>query len=142
MKALTILMLALASTASANEVARVIYNEARGEGERGMRAVATVIHNRTLRSPHTSGSGRNAELLKVVSAPHQFAGYQRALTSADVPSPSYRLALRIARELELGTFIPLGNWTHFYNPKLANPKWGSKLTDVVIIGNHKFGRTK
>lgn len=137
-----LLMFAIASTASANEVARVIYNEARGEGERGMRAVATVIHNRTLRSPQTSGSGRNAGLLKVISAPHQFCGYRPKLSVADLASPEYALALQIANELAGRRFEPLGTWTHFYNPALASPRWGNSMEDVEIIGNHKFGRTR
>ena len=131
-----------ASTAYGNDVARTIYNEARGEGERGMRAVATVIHNRALRSPHTPALGWDAVLVKVVSAPHQFCGYQPQLSVSDLASVEYALALQIANELEGRKFEPLGTWTHFYNPALASPRWGDSMEDVEIIGNHKFGRTR
>ena len=31
------------------------------------------------------------------------------------------------------------NVTSYYNPSIANPTWGSKMTDVVQYGPHKFG---
>ena len=140
-KVITFIMLC-ASTAYGNDVARTIYNEARGEGELGMRAVATVIYNRAARSPATSALGWNAVLVKVVSAPHQFGGYRPQLSAADLASLEYALALQIANELEGRRFEPLGTWTHFYNPALASPRWGNSMEDVEVIGNHKFGRTR
>ena len=142
MKKIIMLFALCATTAYGNDVARTIYNEARGEGELGMRAVATVIYNRASRSRPTSALGWNAELVKVVSAPHQFCGYRPQLSVADLASIEYALALQIANELAGRQFEPLGTWTHFYNPALASPRWGNSMEDVVIIGNHKFGRTR
>lgn len=45
----------------------------------------------------------------------------------------------LAKKIVDGTFVMTGTWTHFYNPKLVNPKWAESLTNVVDIGNHRFG---
>jgi len=30
--------------------------------------------------------------------------------------------------------------THYYNPNTATPAWGAKMIDVVVVGDHRFGK--
>jgi hypothetical protein len=68
------------------------------------------------------------------------------------PPPEIRLNLKnygawidlliIANEMSVGTFLPDGNWDHYYNPELCTPSWARDLVDVTEIGRHRFGRMK
>ena len=114
--------------------------EARGEGEHGQRAVATVIHNRA--------HGKADKMEGVCLKPKQFSCWNGKAPKSVKIAPknafdrqAYIIALKIEKELLNGNFKPLGDWTHYYNPKLCNPSWakGAKQTRV---GNHNFLKTK
>lgn len=115
-------------------IADTLYLEARGEGEHGMRAVATVIYNR---------AGGDAEnMVAVCLKPKQFSCWngsrRRDIAPTSPPDiKAYNTCLAIEKELLTGDFKPLGNWTHYYAYRICSPKWarGAKTT---VIGNHKF----
>lgn len=140
-KILIILALVAASSrASAGIVADTLYLEARGEGERGLRAVASVVYNRAVRT------GKTFEA--VCLAPKQFSCWNglAPITCKITPknardAEAYRLCHTIEKELLTGKFEPLGEWTHYYNPKLCNPTW-AKNTSITKIGNHNFLKIK
>ena len=116
-----------------NIVAKTLYAEARGEGDRGMRAVATVIYNRAQRDV--------LRFADICLAPKQFscwtsgAGFTVPSAAADVAA--FAICLKIESEMNTGKFEPLGCWTHYYNPRLSSPSW-AKGCDGKVIGNHKF----
>lgn len=124
--------------AGAGVVADTLYMEARGEGESGLLAVATVIYNR---------AGGKADKMEVVCLkPKQFSCWNDSKTRAIAPKndfdkKAYKLCLQIEKELLNGKFEPQGDWTHYYNPKLCNPKWAGGKAKTKI-GNHTFLRTK
>ena len=120
--------------ASAGVVANTLYFEARGEPERGLRAVATVIYNRA------QNKGKTFEA--VCLQPFQFSCWNTSKTRKIVPKghfdiKAYEKCLSIENELLKGNFKPLGTWTHYYNPRLCSPKW-ARGVESVQIGSHVF----
>jgi len=117
-----------------NVLAKTLYFEARGEGERGMRAVATVIYNRA--------AGNVAKFATVCLAPKQFSCWKShdgliVEPSAPADAAAYGICIKIESEMVEGTFGPLGSWTHYYNPRGANPSW-ARNRPFTVIGNHNF----
>ena len=134
------LILVCALKAQAGIIADTLYREARGEGEHGQRAVATVIYNRA--------HGKAEKMESVCLKPKQFSCWNgktpksvRITPKNALDKQAYIIALKIEKELLNGKFKPLGNWTHYYNLKLCNPSWaeGVKKTRVE---NHNFLKTK
>lgn len=114
-------------------LAYAIWYEARGEGEIGQRAVASVIWNRA--------GGDPGKLVYVITR-RNWLGNTAPLDVDDGDWADDVLredCWAIARELVKGTFKPMGPWTHFYNPKLALPTWGMSMTNTFQIGGHLFG---
>lgn len=127
-----------AGASHAGTVANTLYLEARGEGERGLRAVATVIYNRARGNP----SKFDAVCLK----PYQFSCYNGGASVKITPKTAmdkkaFVACQKIENEMRRGYFKPLGAWTHYFNPRFCNPKW-SRDVPQVKIGNHNFLKTK
>lgn len=119
-------------------LAATIMAEAAGEPLLGKQAVASVIHNRA------DGQSLSAVCL----APYQFscwnAGEQEMLPRirewVRSDSKEWRVCLSLARSLIVGTFSPVVNATHYFNPQLCSPAWGQDMDDAVQIGLHLFGK--
>ena len=125
--------------ACAGVVADTLYLEARGEKPRGIRAVATVIYNRA------KNTGKTFEA--VCLQPFQFSCWNASKTRKIAPktrsdAKAYGLCLAIEKELLTGNFEPIGEWTHYYNPRLCSPKWARDGQDKTQIGNHIFLKTR
>ena len=124
-----------ANASAADIVPQVIAGEAAGEGQRGMQAVANVIHNRM------NKTGQSAE--QIVKKKKQFS----ALSDKQMMDRNYEQvkdqADKIANDLEKLPDITNGA-THYvtkslYNKRKDNPKsWISKMEVVATIGNHVF----
>lgn len=120
-------------------VADTLHLEARGEKPRGLRAVATVIYNRA------KNTGKTFEA--VCLQPFQFSCWNTPKTRKIAPqtrsdAKAYELCLEIEKELLAGNFEPLGEWTHYYNPRLCSPKWARGGQSKAKIGNHVFLKTR
>jgi hypothetical protein len=124
-------------------LAKTLMAEAGGEGYEGMLAAGAVIHNRA----NTKGYGDS--LRDVIMKPGQFSAWNGVTGYAggeggldmDKINPSEH-ALKAADAILSGSFEdPTGGATHYYNPSVANPKWGQKRAggDWLTIGNHIFG---
>ena len=136
-------LLAVFSTAciasAQDEIARTLWAEARGEGEEGMRCVATVLWNRAVSvNPYETDE---LTLVKVAKKRYQFSCWNMGEAPLGT-GRTWEMALRIQNEMLGRKFEPLGEWTHYYNPRLASPRWGNKMLNVKVIGNHKFGNLK
>lgn len=123
--------------ARAGVVANTLYLEARGEGKQGIEAVATVIYNRSKGNPE--------QFEAVCFKPKQFSCYNASKTPVIAPKTpldvqAMELCLVVERAMYSGEFKPVGEWTHYYNARVCNPSWASKLQDVERIGNHTFGK--
>ena len=135
----SIFILACALKAQAGIIADTLYLEARGEKPRGIRAVATVIYNRA------KNTGKTFEA--VCLQPFQFSCWNASKTRKIAPktrsdAKAYGLCLAIEKELLTGNFEPLGEWTHYYNPRLCSPKWARDGQNKTQIGNHIFLKTR
>lgn len=138
-KIFSIFILVCALKAQAGIIADTLYMEARGEGEHGQRAVATVIYNRA------KNTGKTFEA--VCLQPFQFSCWNASKTRKITPktrsdAKAYELCLAIEKELLTGNFEPLGEWTHYYNPRLCSPKWARDGQNKTQIGNHIFLKTR
>lgn len=135
-------------------VAKTIYGEARGEGIRGMLAVACVIRNR-VQHPRVRwwGTGWTG----VCMAPFQFSCWNandpnRKMLEA-IPEfgdwrlfPGFANARDIVREFVDPPSVPDEPWPDItrgadhYHTVAVNPKWADGLKPVAWIGTHIFYR--
>lgn len=124
-------------------VAETLWLEARGEGDKGIRAVASVIRNRSVE--------RGLSARDVCLERGQFScwnggcvlpsdGVRKSRMDADSTRASWELCVRLAVELVDGTFKPTVTATHYYNPKKCRPAWAWAMRSCVTIGRHRFGR--
>ena len=125
----------LAITARAGVIADTLYLEARGEGEEGIKAVATVIYNRAI--------AKHKSYKQICLQPKQFScwnsGKIKINPKTKVDKKAYEFCKEVEKQMLSNKFKPMGNWTHYYNSKLCSPKWakGAKKTKIE---NHVFLR--
>lgn len=105
-----------------NVIARTLWAEARSEGERGLRLVATVIHTRS------QATGRTYE--EVCVRKRQFScwgtGYSDKRCVPPAKSISWHTCLKIQQEMLSGTFKPdarVAGVRHYYATSIKAPKW-------------------
>lgn len=119
-----------ANTAEINCLARNVYFEARGEGQRGMRAVAHVTMNRT------EARGFRKTVCGVVHQPGQFSWVGNGRS----PSGSlWHTSRRIAEDVYMKVDVndPTSGATYFHATR-ARPDWSRRFTRTITIGNHAF----
>jgi N-acetylmuramoyl-L-alanine amidase len=120
-------------------VARTVWGEARGEGRKGMQAVAEVILNRA-RDPRWPGSP-----LEVVHQPRQFSAWNEddpnraRMLLLSLQDPSFRLAYRALLDALEGGNITFGA-NHYFAAPLAPPQWSRRMIETTQIGRHRFFR--
>lgn len=133
---MAVAVLGMVSNAMTSEetIASTLWLEARGEGKVGIDAVASVIVNRAKKS----GKTMEYECLK----PKQFSCWndRKQVVPQKAKGKMWEYCKKVAKDMSCGRFVATTNATHYYNPSLCNPSWGKKLTDVVVIGKHRFGR--
>jgi spore germination cell wall hydrolase CwlJ-like protein len=124
-------------------LARTLWGEARGEGERGMQAVANVIMNR---ADNPRWWGRT--VIQVCHRPWQFSAWNKndpnrrlllAVTDRDL---QFRLALDLATRAVNRQLPDLTlNSDHFHATWMTRPPtWARGRTPTVTIGRHVFFR--
>lgn len=124
-------------------IATVLMLEAAGESLAGKRGVASTIWTRA--------GGDPARLKSVVLRRRQFSCFNAGLRAAERNATrmqkapgglkAWRECVRIARQMEAGTFRQTITATHYYAPALLSkpPSWAAKLENVRKIGGHVFG---
>ena len=119
-------------------VASTLWLESRGEGKRGIKAVASVIWTRAQKT--------EAHPQDVCLRPNQFgcwAEFRPIRTPYGAEGTDlWDYCVKLAKELQQGTFTPLFKATHYYNPRVCTPYWAKKMKIVTRIGNHVFGVAK
>lgn len=122
-----------ANTTEIDCLARNIYFEARGEGLRGMRAVAHVTMNRV-----------RSQLFRrtvcgVVYQPSQFSWTRGPARSPS--GSSWAQSQEIARDVytEVDTNDPTAGATYFHAHSVR-PSWARRFTLTATIGGHRFYR--
>lgn len=123
-------------------LARTAWGEARGEGQMGMEAVASVILNRVKSGITWWGTDIRTVCLK----PWQFSCWNHndpnrvKLMSVTVSDLQFGDALHIAAMVRSGTLVDLTcGATSYYDFRMSKPpKWAKGQTPVVAIGHHLF----
>ena len=110
--------------------AATLWIEARGETHKGKVAVAEVIWNRAEQDP--------THIIKVVRST-SWNGIPIRLRDVDKHDKAYGECWEIGWSMACGDFESTRAWTHFYNPQLARPAWGSQLIAKARVGRHTFG---
>jgi len=124
-------------------VKEVLYYEARGESQQGIKAVLSVVHNR---ANADYSLNLQPDYCKVIHASKQFS-YRNStialepLKTAFKPS-EHRQATYIsdlAYRAAMGGFKPSlpASVKHYCNVKI-NPSWSKKMKTYATIGHHKF----
>ena len=114
-------------------IALTLWGEARGEGEEGMKMVASVIWNRA--------ENRDMSLDDVCMQPRQFSSWNNgaiSLNEDQLKSKEWRMCMMIAADMVEMKFVPITTADHFYNPEITSPIWADKMKFVYKYGNHVF----
>jgi N-acetylmuramoyl-L-alanine amidase len=150
-------------THQVNCLAQNIYHEARGESYNGKIAVANVTLNRVRSEKFPSticGVVKQAVYSRWWKETHnrnvpvrhmcQFSWYCDGKSDEIYLTDSHGNIIRdnvqawedsleIAQQAMLGNLADLTDGaTHYYNARLANPKWAHHYAHVKTIGNHSF----
>ena len=118
---------------------RALYFEARGEGERGMAAVAHVALNRVGTRPN------RATVCDVVREPGQFAPYLTGEPDeadlAESDEEAAQLAIEIGAQVMAGYLPdPSRGGRYFYAPAVLKvaPEWAKGMKETARVGGHRF----
>jgi len=120
-------------------VARTALAEARGEGEKGMRAVCHTIKNRV-----TDKRWANT-YVQVCLQPRQFSCWGKrdpnlsVATGADLDDPVYKVAYSIACEVLSGESEDITQAAnHYFSTSINPPHWADPEKETVTIYHHRF----
>lgn len=117
-------------TAASNVVAKTIYAEARGEGNRGMRYIASVVYNRA----NGDASRFEVECLRF----KQFSCWNgRVDIEVDERDSAWAFCLDLEEKLMTGKFTPTTKARHFYARNINTPRW-ARGCRRELVGNHYF----
>jgi N-acetylmuramoyl-L-alanine amidase len=126
-------------------LARTIWGEARGQGSKGMRAVAHVVLNRVRLARVRGRMWWGDTVIDVCRKPYQFSCWnandpnrEKLLVVTD-KNAVFRQALAIARSVLRGadTDDPTFGSTHYHRYDIA-PNWSRGVNPVVRIKDHVF----
>lgn len=117
-------------------LAKNMYYEARGEGEKGMVAVGHVVMNRVEsgKFPSTPCSviyQRNRSACQFSWVCGRKSAYNRE---------QYNVALNLARKIYFGNSIDITRGALYFHAKYVRPQWSSSFKRTAHIGNHIFYR--
>lgn len=119
--------------------ARTLWGEARGEGIRGMQAVANVITNRV-----NAGKWYGRTYEEVVLKPYQFSCWNEndpnfsKLKSVNDNDVNFYNAKGLARLAYDGDLLDItGGATHYHRAG-STPYWAGSMQKTAVIGNHVF----
>ena len=116
-------------------VAITILAEARGEGDKGMGAVAAVIAQRAI--------DRKQTWEKVCLTKYQFSCWNgKKISDLDhlLDVPQAEMAIYLAKNMHRIDRSKIGNANHYYADYIKAPYWAKGETPTVKIGRHIFYR--
>ncbi len=118
-------------------MARTIYGEARGEGTKGMQAVANVIMNRV-----SKGGWYGATIKDVVLKPYQFSCWNdndvNKTVIINASDKQLSTAKNIAQNVVNGNLPDITGGATNYHANNICPQWSLSMTKTVSIGKHIF----
>lgn len=129
---------------SADVLARTLWGEARGEGTKGMNAVACVILNRVKVAQEKGRFWWGNNIIQVCQKPYQFSCWNRSdpnfrkLQSVGEDDLHFATAMRIARRGVIGVLDDITGGATHYHAASIKPYWAQGKTPCAVIGYHKF----
>lgn len=121
-------------------LARAVYHEARGEGDRGMRAVAEVVLNR-VESDAFPGSICGVVYQGVGnSAGCQFSFACDGSEAAALEPRAWKRSETIAQQMANGAPRPLTDGATHFHTLAVRPNWSRVYALTAEIGAHRFYR--
>lgn len=126
-------------------LARTIWGEARGQGRKGMRAVAHVVINRVRLARVRGGMWWGDDVVSVCQKPYQFSCWNKndpnreKLLAVTNKNATFRQCLAIADAVLGGvdTDDPTYGATHYHRYDIA-PIWSRGITPITRIRDHLF----
>lgn len=121
-----------------NILVQTVWAEARGDGYKGMRAVAEVILNRA----HKNARCWPNNVKEVVLQQKQFSCWNlndpnlKKIKNLNKRSKSYQLAEKAVHDALKGSNMTQGA-THYHTHRVR-PQWARGVNPVVKIGQHRF----
>lgn len=127
-------------------LARTLWGEARGEGQKGLEAVAAVVINRVnyAKQQPLGNFWWGNSIIRVCQKPLQFSCWNsndpslQKLRIVKIDDPNFAMALRIARWAQAGALPDPTNGADHYHALYVAPKWASGQTPTAVIGRHVF----
>ena len=126
-----------------------LYGEARGEGEKGMIAVANVVMNRVRRQNYLtgyvySGNMSSPSIAATCKKSNQFSCWFDTqlpiITSVTTADPTFARCKEIAQMAKSGLLLDITNNADHYHANYVNPSWSLGQKPVAVIGKHLFYR--
>jgi N-acetylmuramoyl-L-alanine amidase len=128
-------------------LARTMWGEARGQGDKGMEAVACVVLNRVRVADDAGGKyWWGNSIIQVCQKSYQFSCWNRSdpnfkkLQAVDAKNIYFATAVRIARRACAGVLADITNGATHYHADSIKPYWARGETPVAVIGSHVFYR--
>ncbi len=118
--------------------------ESGGEGEAGQEAVAQVIMNRISDERKRYGNTFKEVILRKYAFSCFNSNESKKAKKAILEIYQHGAIMDMVFQFmhDLNTCLVVKDATHYYNPKLANPKWADseQMKFIIEIGNHVFMR--
>lgn len=133
--------MATSSSDPVDVLARTLWGEGRGEGIRGMEAIACVVLNRA-----AAPSWWGRDVISVCRSPWQFSAWnpddvnRRKLLAVTTADAQFRQALDIARRAVAGQLPDRTQGADHYHHRAIRPRWADHRRIVARIGLHIFYR--
>ena len=114
--------------------ALTLWAEARGEGETGVRAVASVIYQRAGGRPELIAA--ECRERRQFSCWNGLAGVR--LSEAEPQGRPWMKCVSVAMEMYSGEFRPILVASHYHATSIKPPHWTRGMKHVIDIGHHRF----
>lgn len=124
--------------------AKTLYGEARGEGLKGIEAVASVIINRLKVAVKRGDFWWGRTVKEICLKPYQFSCWNpedlnfKKIREVTDKEPLFDVCLRVAKRAMLGFLTDTTRGATHYHAKSVHPAWARHLVPVEDIGNHLF----
>lgn len=114
-------------------LARMVYHESRGEGRKGMIAVAYVAINRAEINPSIYGQ----DICDVVRKPYQFEGMKREREPIKEVA-AWEQAKEVSTLTLYGMIKDPTNGALYFHANYIKPKWAYIKQQTISLGSHVF----
>ncbi len=125
-------------------LARTIWGEARGQGNKGLEAVANVVLNRVEIATKRGRYWWGNNIIQVCQKPYQFSCWNRSdpsfkkLQAVDERNKYFVTCLRIARRAVIGALADHTHGATHYHANYVSPYWIKGETPTITIKDHIF----